>query len=101
MQLEINSNNEIIAYLVCGGIDGIELVKYGGAIPDNFEENFKPSFYLLKNNEIVLNPNYIEPTPPKSAGGPTTEQQMINQLGLKYAELSAKVDKLKGGAVNG
>lgn len=101
MQLEINSNNEIIAYLVCGGIDGIELVKYGGAIPDNFEENFKPSFYLLKNNEIVLNPNYVEPTPPKSAGGPTTEQQMINQLGLKYAELSAKVDKLKGGAVNG
>lgn len=101
MQLEINSNNEIVAYLIYGGIDGIKLVKYDGAIPDNFEENFKPSFYLLKNNEIILNPNYIEPTPQKSAGDPTTEQQMINQLGLKYAELSAKVDKLKGGAVNG
>lgn len=99
MELKINSKNEIEALAGIGGFD--DAVEFTGSVPDNFEENFKPSFYLLKNNEIVLNPNYIEPTPPKSAGGPTTEQLMINQLGLKYAELSAKVDKLKGGAVNG
>lgn len=101
MQLEINSNNEIIAYLVCGGIDGIELVKYGGTIPDDFEDNFQPSFYLLQNNTIVLNPNYVEPTPTKPTTGPTTEQVMINQLGLKYAEMAAKVGKLEGGGSNG
>ena len=99
MELKINSKNEIEALAEIGGFD--DAVEFTGSVPDGFEANFKPSYYLLKNNEIVLNPNYIEPTPPKSAGGPTTEQQMINQLGLKYAELSAKVDKLKGGAVNG
>ncbi|QPG02552.1 DUF2977 domain-containing protein [Latilactobacillus sakei] len=99
MQLLVDENLEIIAFAQTGILSGA--IEYKGNVPDDFEENFKPSFYLLKNNEIVLNPNYIEPTPPKSAGGPTTEQQMINQLGLKYDELSAKVDKLKGGAVNG
>lgn len=99
MFLKINEKNEVTSYALIGGLS--EAVKYDGTIPDDFEVNFKPSFYLLKNNEIVLNPNYVEPTLPKPAGGPTTEQLMINQLGLKYAELSAKVDKLKGGAVNG
>lgn len=99
MFLKINEKNEVTSYALIGGLS--EAVKYDGTIPDDFEDNFQPSFYLLKNNEIVLNPNYVEPTPPKPTTGPTTEQVMINQLGLKYAELSAKVDKLKGGAVNG
>ena len=100
MQLEINSNNEIIAYLIYGGIDGIKLVEYGGAIPDNFEENFKPSFYLLKNNEIVINPNYVELIPSRPDAGPTAEQLMINQLGLQVATLTAEVNQLKGGVSN-
>ncbi|MCM1597532.1 DUF2977 domain-containing protein [Latilactobacillus sakei] len=92
MQLEINSNNEIIAYLVCGGIDGIELVKYGGAIPDNFEENFKPSFYLLKNNEITVNPDYVPPKPP--VVGPGNLDKAIAQLTLQAAQQKVTQDKL-------
>lgn len=99
MQITVNSVGEIISYVKVGTIE--DAIGFDGIIPNDFEDNFKPSFYLLQNNEIVVNPNYVEPTPPKPTTGPTTEQVMINQLGLKYAELSAKVDKLKGGAVNG
>lgn len=98
MQIIANQAGEIISYGKVGTIEGA--IEFGGTIPDDFEENFKPSFYLLKNNEIVLNPNYIEPMPPKSAGGPTTEQQMINQLGLQVANLTAEVNQLKGGVSN-
>lgn len=98
MQLLVDENLEIIAFAQTGILSGA--IEYKGNVPDDFEENFKPSFYLLKNNEIVLNPNYIEPTPPKSAGGPTTEQQMINQLGLQVATLTAEVNQLKGGVPN-
>ena len=99
MKLVVNNKSEIISYITIGDLDGS--IDYTGTTPDGFEDNFKPSFYLLQNDEIVLNQNYVEPKPPKPAGGPTTEQQMINQLGLKYAELSAKVDKLEGGGSNG
>jgi len=98
MLLIINEKNEIIEFAKIGGLpNAIEFTK---TMPDDFESRFKPSFYLLKNNEIVLNPNYVEPTPPKPATGPTTEQQMINQLGLQVATLTAEVNQLKGGVSN-
>lgn len=98
MFLKTNEKDEITSYALIGGLS--EAVKHDGTIPDDFEENFKPSFYLLQNNEIVINPNYIEPMPQKPAGGPTTEQQMINQLGLQVANLTAEVNQLKGGVSN-
>lgn len=99
MKLVVNDKDEIISYITVGDLNGA--IEFTGVIPDEFEDRFKTSFYLLQNNEIVINPNYVEPTPPKPTTGPTTEQVMINQLGLKYAELSAKVDKLEGGGSNG
>lgn len=98
MQITVNSVGEIISYVKVGTIEGA--IGFDGIIPNDFEDNFKPSFYLLQNNEIVVNPNYVEPTPPKPAGGPTTEQQMINQLGLQVATLTAEVNQLKGGVSN-
>ena len=99
MRLLINEKGEIVSYARTGGLeDSIEFV---GDLPIDFVTKFRPTLYILKSDEIVLNPDYVEPTTPKPTTGPTTEQVMINQLGLKYAELSEKVDKLKGGAVNG
>lgn len=98
MRFIINARNEITSYITMG--DMPSSIEYRGAIPDDFEANFKPSFYLFKNNEIVLNPNYVEPTPPKPTTGPTTEQVMINQLGLQVATLTKTVAKLQGGATD-
>jgi len=98
MQIIANQAGEIISYVKVGMIEGA--IEFGGTIPDDFEDNFKPSFYSLQNNVIVLNPNYVEPTPPKPTTGPTTEQLMINQLGLQVATLTKTVAKLQGGATD-
>lgn len=98
MQLLVDENLEIIAFAQTGILSGA--IEYKGNVPDDFEENFKPSFYLLQNNAIVLNPNYTEPAQPTTPTGPTTEQLMINQLGLQVATLTKTVAKLQGGATD-
>lgn len=66
MKIEVNHNNEIVAYVKHGDILGDNLIEFeGNKIPDGFYENYKPSFYLLQNNEIVENPNYVAPKPPE------------------------------------
>lgn len=98
MRLVVNQTSEIISYVKVGTIEGA--IEFGGTIPDDFEDNFKPSFYLLQNDEIVLNPNYVELIPSRPDTGPTAEQLMINQLGLQVATLTAEVNQLKGGMPN-
>jgi len=98
MRLFLNDKNEITGYELSGNSNGAEFEF--SKLSDDFEEKFQASFYLLKNNEIVLNPNYVEPTPPNPKTGPNTEQLMINQLGLQVATLTAEVNQLKGGEPN-
>ena len=99
MKLVINNKNEILSYARTGGL--ANSIEFSGDLPIDFVAKFKPALYLWKSDGIVLNPDYVEPTIPKPTTGPTTEQVMINQLGLKYAELAAKVGKLEGGGSNG
>lgn len=94
----VNARNEITSYITMG--DMPSSIEYIGTIPDNFEDNFQPSFYLLQNNTIVLNPNYVELIPSRPDAGPTAEQLMINQLGLQVATLTSAVNQLKGGVSN-
>lgn len=63
MQILLNSNNEIIAYAIIGGIEreGYETVTIeDNQVPNSFRETFKPSFYIFENEEVKLNPNYHE-----------------------------------------
>ena len=66
MQILVNSNNEIIAYAVIGGIEreGYETVTIeDNKVPNSFRETFKPSLYIFENGEVKLNPNYHEEEP--------------------------------------
>lgn len=99
MIININNEKEIMGYAMTGELG--ESIQFDGIIPDEFYDNFKPRFYLFKNNQIIINPNYSDstieaPTPT----GPTTEQLMINQLGLQVATLTKTVTKLQGGATD-
>lgn len=98
MIINIDNEKEIIGYAMTGELG--EGIQFDGLIPDEFYENFKPRFYLLQNNAIVLNPNYTEPAHPTTPTGPSTEQLMINQLGLQVATLTKTVAKLQGGATD-
>lgn len=104
MKLELNEKNEIISYLKYGGVDGINFMEFDGVIPDDFEKNFKPSFYMLKDELIIDNPNYVEPEPPEV--NPTNEQQILMKQAKTIAQMqqmlmqqNKDIDKLKGANV--
>lgn len=76
MLIKINDKNEIVEMAIYGGLEnGFE---FEGKIPEDFKINFKPSFYLLKNSEIVENPNYEEPTVVDM--GPSEAQKQLAQV---------------------
>ncbi|KRN94596.1 DUF2977 domain-containing protein [Pediococcus stilesii] len=88
LQLE---NDQVIAWSKLGGIDGTDVIDFDESkLPDDFEENFKPSFYLLKNDEIVENPDFVEPEPP--ALGPSEQDKVNAQVLLKMAQQQQKQD---------
>ncbi|MBY4581353.1 DUF2977 domain-containing protein [Pediococcus pentosaceus] len=77
MQLQLDNNNVIIGYANFGEIkNGVEFDE--NKVPDDFYKKFKSSFYLLKDSEIVENPDYVSPKPPVI--GPSTIEQQVAAL---------------------
>lgn len=92
MKIKVNQINEIVGYVDVGDIP--DSIEYSGAVPDDFEANFKPSFYMLQGDEIIVNPNYEEPTvsipEDPEPSEPSKEWQAINMLALQVAQLKAE-----------
>lgn len=95
MKLELNEKNEIISYLKYGGVDGINFMEFDGAIPDDFEKDFKPYFYLLQNDEIVENPDYVAPSNDVPSG-PSNMQTVITAIINEMGDMNEKLNALGG-----
>lgn len=92
MQLQINEKNEIIAWVRVGGIDGADLVEFDEAkLPDDFFKNFKSTLYLLKDGEVIENPEYVVPEPPVI--GPSKQDKINAQIMLNQAKQKEEQDK--------
>lgn len=87
MKITIDENKIITGYTTVGDIEGS--IEYNDKLPDGFKTNFKPYFYLLKNDEIVENPDYVEPEPP--VVGPSVIEQQLAALG--YQQMQDTQDK--------
>lgn len=85
MQLVINEKNEITAYATVGNIGG---VGYTDEVPDNFYSDFKPYFFLFKNEKIYENPDYAEPVS-NIPTGPTNLQQIIMQQAKTIVQMQS------------
>ncbi|WP_323052298.1 DUF2977 domain-containing protein [Pediococcus acidilactici] len=94
MKIEVNDNNEIIAYVKRGDILGDNLIEIEeDKIPDGFYKNYKPSFYLLKNNEIVENPDYVASNPPEVK--PSDLEKQVTMLAYQQMVDSQTIDALQ------
>ena len=90
MKIKLNDKNEITEYSVIGDLtDSIEI--NDNLKPSDFYDSFKPGYYMYESGEIVISPNYEEPTitVPKPSG-PSKEWQAINMLALQVAQLKSK-----------
>lgn len=77
MQLLIDEQQQITSYATFGGlVDGID---YAGPIPATFTLDFQSGRYLLQQNVIVVNPDYVAPSYPTEQ--PSDLQQAITALG--------------------
>jgi hypothetical protein len=81
MKLLINEKNEIESYSIWGDIEGA--VDFTGTVPDDFLIKFVPYLYLLQDDKIVENPDYVEPEPPEI--GPSKQDKINAQLMLNQA----------------
>lgn len=86
----VNENNEIVQYASMGELP--DSIEYSGAIPEDFRDKFKPSFYLLENDAIVENPDYEEIKIP--AVGPSTTEQQLAALGYQQMQDSQEKQAL-------
>ncbi|MCI2961007.1 DUF2977 domain-containing protein [Pediococcus pentosaceus] len=85
MKLVVDENGMITAYCMVGDIPGS--VEYDNIVPDDFEINFKPSFYMLQNEVIVENSDYVEPTDTPPDDGPTSVQQVVMQMSATITQM--------------
>lgn len=86
MLIKTNKNNEITEMVIYGGLEGS--FEYNGEIPDDFEEKFKPGFYMLQDDKIIENPNYVEPTNATLATSSNRAQEAIDNLGTMTAKIA-------------
>lgn len=91
MQILVNDKNEITSYVVLGEIEGS--VEFEGTLPEGFEENFRPNFYLFKDGEIVINPNYQEPV--IADPRPSATQQQLAQVAYQQMMTTQDVTTLQ------
>lgn len=90
MKIQLNDKNEIIACVKIGDIN--DSVDYDGELPADFWRNFRPTFYLLKNNMIVENPDYVEPSI-NVPTGPTNQDKAVANLTLELSRNKASQDR--------
>lgn len=97
LKIKLNDSNEIEAYAIIGDLDGsipIQMEK----MPDDFVDNFQPSYYVYNNGEILKNESYKEEdydykeTPPRF----TILQNMIIQQSEQILALQSELNTVKG-----
>lgn len=101
MQLHLDDNNVIIGYASFGEIkNGVEFDE--NKVPDDFYDKFKPTFFMLKDSEIVENSDYVAPSSSVPTG-PSDVQNIVIQQAVKMAQMqkiiiqqSQDIAKLKG-----
>ena len=83
MLIKVNAEKAILEYSTVGGLP--DSIEYTGTIPDDFEVKFKPSFYMLQDDEIIENSNYVEPSK-DTPTGPTDTQTILKAMASQMAD---------------
>ena len=88
-------NNIITDYAKGDGLVGDNVVQFSGNIPDDFYSKFNPSFYLLQDDKIIENPDYVEPSDTPPVNSPTSVQEAIDKLGEVTAKIAEDDNQIK------
>jgi len=91
IEVTLNDTGEITGYAQVGGlIDSVEVEKDN--IPDDFTDKFKPNLYIIRDEKIIENPDYVEPSE-EIPETPSKLEQAVSQIMLSSAEQKVAQDK--------
>lgn len=93
MLIKVDDQNLILEYATIGGLP--DSIEYTGTIPDDFYKKFKPSFYMLQDNEIVENSDYAEPTPDVPDDNPSNIEQALTALAKQSGTNAEGISQLQ------
>ena len=78
--------DQIVSFALIGDLDNsIEFDQ--SKLPDDFYSNFKPRYFLLKENEITVNPDFKDVVYTVPETEPNQEQQILSTLAKQVMNL--------------
>lgn len=78
--------NQIVSFALIGDLDNSIEVD-DNIVPDDFMENFKPRYFLMKDNEITVNPDFKDVVYTVPETKPDQEQQILSTLAKQMMDL--------------
>lgn len=94
MLIKVNAEKVILEYSTVGGLP--DSIEYTGTIPDDFEAKFKPSFYMFQDDQIIENPDYVEPSDTPPDDSPTSVQLIVTNIINEIGDINEKLNTLGG-----
>lgn len=64
MKVELDSNSNIVGYVVVGDNQSTDTVVDESKLPEDFFDKFQPQYYKYSGGDISLNPDFVEPEKP-------------------------------------
>lgn len=90
MKLKIE-NGRIVAFAIVGDLpNSVDM-----AVPDDFVTNFKSGKYVIKDDEVQVDANWVDPKESIPSVVPSPEQQSITSLTQLVAEQNQHIKSLE------
>ena len=78
--------NQIVSFALIGDLDNsIEFDQ--SKLPEDFYNSFKPRYFLMKDNEITVNPDFKDVVYTVPETEPNQEQQILSTLAKQVMDL--------------
>lgn len=97
MKVELDSNSNIVGYVLVGDNSSADIVVDELKLPEDFFEKFQPGYYKYSNGDVLLNTNFVKPDKPTELNLKTSGElvadlaEQIATMQINQAEANAQM----------
>lgn len=86
MKVELDSNSNIVGYVLVGDNSSADIVVDELKLPEDFFEKFQPGYYKYSNGDVLLNKNFVKPDKPTELNL-KTPSELVTDLAAQIATM--------------
>ena len=86
MKVELDSNSNIVGYVLVGGNSSADMIVDESKLPEDFFDKFQPEYYKYRNGDVLLNTNYVKPDKPTELNV-KTPSELVADLAAQIATM--------------